>query len=67
MLAPTEPSEMPDRFISGTKAALGISAPFVGLLMSWMPHIRDGLQVLSLMIGCAVGLVTLRNALRKSK
>ena len=44
---------------------VGLGALLAALTVSWMPHVKDWLQILSLVIGCAVGIVTLRNALKK--
>lgn len=47
--------------------ALGIGSPVAGLIVSAMPEIEAWLRILSLLIGCAVGLVSLWRLIKRRK
>lgn len=47
------------------KGLLGTVASMAGIGVSFLPEIEQWLRVASLLIGCAVGLVTLISILRK--
>lgn len=49
------------------KAALGIGSPAIGLTVSTMQLFEQWLRIGSLMVGIAVGLVTIYSILKRGK
>lgn len=46
---------------------LGAGAQVIGVVASWQEHLEWGMRVASLLVGIAVGVVTIINLRRRSK
>jgi len=56
-----------DTIITAVKGVVGLSATGGGFYVSFLPKVEAWLRVFSLLIGCAVGIVTFVSILRKHK